>query len=79
MEQQILKKRDVAAEVSNNKFKLKVEELTKNPVYRKVKLAYVSSCGCGSYTTWVMRTVPYDSPLRDGDYIRRLENGDVEV
>lgn len=40
------------------------------PKTRVVRLKSKSCCGCGCIDVTVVRVVDYDSPLKDGDYIR---------
>ena len=46
---------------------------------RKVKLKYKSCCGCGCYDVDIERTVPVDSPLKDGDRAKDFLSGDKMV
>lgn len=55
------------------------EETKSQPTTRVVTLLYHSGCGCGGSTTEVKRTVPYNSKLKDGDYISRIEKNDTIV
>ena len=43
---------------------------------RKVRLKYKSCCGCGCSDVTVTRTVPFDSPLQNGDRITETLPGD---
>lgn len=58
-----------------NQLKAKFEELQQIPIStiqvpnREVKLSAALSCGCGSGYVEIERTVPFDSPLHDGDKI----------
>lgn len=47
--------------------------------FREVKLKYRSCCGCGCYDEKVLRLVPHDSPLQNGDRIDFLEEDDQVV
>lgn len=56
------------------------KEIQELPSTRTVILKYGSSCGCGGNSMVdIMREVPYDSNLRDGDRIYELKKGDVEL
>jgi len=46
------------------------------PETRVVKVYYKSCCGCGCSTVNLERTVPYDSELRNGDRVDRIELND---
>lgn len=56
--------------------KAKFESISSQPATRAVKLLYSSCCGCGCSDLTVQRTVPYDSPLSDGDRITQLGDTD---
>lgn len=62
------------------RFKKEQEKKVVQPKTRTVRLRYQSSCGCGGggYSD-IIREVPFDSPLRDGDQIHSLITGDREV
>ena len=47
-----------------------VEE-KKKPKFRKVRLKYESCCGCGCEEYELIRKVPYDSKLKNGDYVKK--------
>lgn len=55
--------------------------LPKRKKYRKVKLKFHEDCECGTppYDVDVIRTVPEDSPLQDGDYITEFESNDIFI
>jgi hypothetical protein len=53
-----------------------VKEKQITPLTRVVTLLYKSCCGCGCSTEEIVRTVPYDSDLKDGDRIKSMERGD---
>lgn len=55
------------------------KKLKETPTTRPVILIYKSCCGCGCDDMKVKRTVPYDSPLKDGDRIEKVERGDRSV
>jgi hypothetical protein len=64
----------------------KVESLITNPVVmkqepepgpRKVNLIYSSCCGCGCSSDNIIRKVPFDSDLQDGDVVYDFIDGDV--
>lgn len=48
----------------------------KNPETRVVRLVYNSCCGCGCYDETVERTVPFNSPMKNGDRITKLLDDD---
>lgn len=43
---------------------------------RRVKLYYTACCGCGCHDEVLYRTVPTNSPLKDGDYVTDIEDND---
>lgn len=49
------------------------------PQTRVVILKYKSCCGCGCDFIDIQRTVPYDSPLKDGDNAGAYQKGDTPV
>lgn len=49
------------------------------PATREVILKYKECCGCGCSDIKVKRTVPYDSPLKNGDRIEKFEANDKQV
>lgn len=56
-----------------NKFKELKENTRALPRTRKVKLILLINCNCGSiYRDHIERTVPYDSPLEDGDIVEEF-------
>lgn len=56
-----------------NKFKELKEKTKALPRTRKVKLILLTNCNCGStYKDPIERTVPYDSPLKDGDIVEEF-------
>ena len=56
-----------------NKFKELKEKTRALPRTRKVKLILLTDCNCGStYRDPIERTVPYDSPLEDGDIVEEF-------
>lgn len=57
----------------------KLQEISKTPATRMVRLVTKSCCGCGCTDINIIREVPYDSPLQDGDYTKDLRKGDREV
>ncbi len=65
----------------NTKDKLEAERaklnaINKKAATRKVILKYKGGCGCGSYLYDVERTVPMDSPYKDGDRIYKVLDDD---
>jgi len=60
----------------SSKLKEKVEQLASQPVTREVTLSYKSCCGCGCDWIDIIRTVPFDSPLQDGDRVKEMLPGD---
>jgi hypothetical protein len=63
---------------SLDKLKGDFEEVKKQPTHRIVRLVYKNCCGCGCLDVDVKRIVPYDSELKNGDRITKLEKGDTE-
>jgi hypothetical protein len=61
---------------STKKLSEKLEAINVVKPTRVVHLKYKSCCGCGCYDETVERTVPFDSPLNNGDRIDRLEGDD---
>ena len=56
-----------------NKFKELKEKTRALHKTRKVKLILLVNCNCGSvYINPIERTVPYDSPLEDGDIVEEF-------
>ena len=58
-----------------NKFKELKEKTRALPRTRKVKLILLVNCNCGNTSTYrehIERTVPYDSPLEDGDIVEEF-------
>lgn len=58
--------------------KNKFSEIRETPIARTriVKLRYESCCGCGCHDVWIKREVPADSPLRDGNYVKKILSTD---
>lgn len=56
--------------------KLNTVEVKETKKTRIVYLKYKSCCGCGCNDMNVRRTVPFDSPLKDGDRIKEIQKGD---
>ena len=65
-----------AGNVSTSNFKEKFEAIASTPATRQVKLWAKSCCGCGCSDVEIMRTVPYDSPLQNGDHVKSFEDSD---
>ena len=63
-----------------NRFTKEKEQVVAQPQTRTVRLRYYSSCGCGGgdYTD-IVREVPFDSSLRDGDRVTKLKRGDRQI
>jgi len=59
-------------DLSTQNFSARVEELISKPTTRKVNLVYKSCCGCGCHNINLTREVPFDSELKDGDYINEI-------
>ena len=76
---QIEKKSSSSSSKSNTAIKQKFEEIQTTPVTREVTLKYRSCCGCGCSDVSVQRTVPYDSPLQNGDRISELGPNDKMI
>jgi hypothetical protein len=64
---------------STSSIKAKFESISSKPVTRNVKLLYSSCCGCGCSDIEILRTVPYESPLSDGDRAAQLLDSDEVV
>lgn len=62
--------------VVSSQLKEKVESLVSQPVTREVTLSYKSCCGCGCNWIDIIRTVPFDSPLINGDRVNEIMPGD---
>lgn len=75
MQEQI--KAGTEAITSFGNLKEKFENISSRPVTRDVRLIYSSCCGCGCSDMDISRTVPYDSPLKDGDRAAQLNDSDV--
>ena len=73
---QIQKGSSSSSSTSNAYIKQKFEEIQTTPVTREVTLKYKACCGCGCSDVDVQRTVPYDSPLQNGDRISDLGPND---
>ena len=76
---QIQKGSSSSSSTSNASIKQKFEEIQTTPVTREVTLKYKSCCGCGCSDVSVQRTVPYDSPLQNGDRISELGPNDKMI
>jgi hypothetical protein len=61
---------------SLGELKAKFDKISSQPATRDVKLLYSSCCGCGCSDVEVLRTVPYDSPINDGDRINKIRDTD---
>lgn len=55
------------------------EAIKEKPVTRVVLLKYNSCCGCSCRLVDIKRTVSYDSSLKDGDTVNKLEKGDKQI
>ena len=75
--QKVDKKQDISLK---DRFTKEREQVVVQPETRTVKLRYYSSCGCGGggYMD-ILREVPFNSPLKDGDKISELKRGDKEI
>ena len=75
--QRVDKKQDTSLK---DRFTKEREQVVVQPETRTVKLRYYSSCGCGGggYTD-ILREVPFNSPLKDGDKISELKRGDKGI
>ena len=66
-----------------NPLKQKFDEVTADvielPATRVVKLVFSSCCGCGCSDVEIKREVPFDSKLKDGDRITKLEKKDKMI
>lgn len=63
-------------EVDVSKLKEKLEEIRDTPLTRKVMLRLKACCGCGCSEEKIIREVPYDSSLKDGDIVNQLHKSD---
>jgi hypothetical protein len=61
---------------SSTSFKEKFEAISSTPATRTVRLLAKSCCGCGCSDVNIERTVPYDSPLQNGDRVSEIERSD---
>ena len=73
---QIKKKQSTKTDSKNLKERF---DKLKKPVYRKVRLTYSDCCGCGCYDQTIERKVPVDSPLKDGDRVKKFESDDIVI
>ena len=55
-----------------DEFKRKLSGIKEVAKTRKVKLVYKSCCGCGCDYVDIIRVVPMDSPLKDGDVAKKM-------
>lgn len=46
---------------------------------RKVYLKYSSCCGCGCHNIDIVRWVPAESALQNGDFVDELEDDDEQI
>ena len=67
-------KKDKVANITSN-----FETLKNTPTTRTVKLIYTSCCGCGCSDITISREVSFDSTLRDGDRVEKLERTDKQI
>jgi hypothetical protein len=65
-----------SSESTTSNFKERFETIASTPATRNVKLWAQSCCGCGCSDVQIMRTVPYDSHLQDGDRVGSFEDSD---
>lgn len=56
-----------------------IKEQKVAPKTRTVKVRFHSCCGCGCDDDWYLREVPYDSPLQNGDEIKKVLDSDKWV
>jgi len=73
---QVKKQAEVSVSTNNVDLAAKLAEIEKQPATRVVRLVYKSCCGCGCSDIDITREVPYDSPLKNGDRIKKLEKND---
>ena len=72
------KRKEVSVKKEKEIDKSELKSALENKVRtRTVRLRYRSGCGCGGGYDKVLREVPYDSKLKNGDIIHDLEDGDV--
>jgi hypothetical protein len=79
---QIFGNKDQKKESSNSDYKQAfdtIKQTETTPQTRKVRLIYQSCCGCGCSDETILRIVDYDSPLQDGDRIKKMEKRDKMV
>lgn len=72
------KRKEVSVKKEKEIDKSELKSALENKVRtRTVRLRFSSGCGCGGGYDEVLREVPYDSKLKNGDIIHDLEDGDV--
>jgi hypothetical protein len=80
MQNQITKESAAEKTTSNNTdLKKRFEQVQAEPVQeltRLVKLKYKQCCGCGCSYTDIIREVPNDSPLKNGDITNTMLDTD---
>lgn len=79
MKQDNKKRSDLAATDDMAGLKDQFAKEKNTPLTRKVILVTESCCGCGCSDVRIKRVVPYDSPLKDGDRVDSIENGDRPI
>lgn len=76
MQNQTTKESATKETTSNNaELKKRFEEVQAEPVQeltRLVTLKYKECCGCGCSYTDIIREVPYNSPMKDGDVTNKM-------
>ncbi len=77
---QINKKKKLEQESpSLSNLKKQFEEILATPSTRIVRLIARSCCGCGCNDINIEREVPFDSDLKNGDYVKKVERTDKIV
>jgi hypothetical protein len=69
----------LASSGSSTNFAEKLNAISSTPATRKVRLVTQSCCGCGCSDVDIERTVPYNSPLNDGDRVSKIEDTDTVI
>lgn len=77
MKQDVKKKEEEQKKDSLSKVREQFNKIKDQATHRVVTLITDSCCGCGCYDIEIKRTVPFDSPLKDGDRVTHMEDGDT--
>lgn len=79
MQKQVNSKQENLGMDKKSVLKGKFEEISSQPATREVKLRYKSCCGCGCSEVEIMRVVPFNSELQNGDKAEEILDGDVTL